>query len=668
MANLTRAGLGTVRDANFPTNNNNEITASDLRDWLTDGIDSFLTQKDKNVMEEVIWEAKSNNLTAGATTDLSLANGNFVHITGTTTTINSFGICDAGSRFILVFKGIYTLDYDATQLILPGTANITTANNDCCMIMSEGSGNWRVVGYFPIAGGGGGGTVTAVTATTPLASSGGSTPDISIQQASASQDGYLSSTDWNTFDGKQDALSAGTGISLASNTVTNTAPDQVVALTAGTAISTSGTYPNFTIANTAPDQTVGLTAGTGIGITGTYPNFTIANTAPSSGGTVTAVTASSPLSSSGGTTPNITLGTVPIANGGTNATATPTNGGVAYGTGTAYAFTTAGSSGQILQSNGAAAPSWVAAPAATLTIGSSVVSGATAGRLLLTTTSGANQVLNQDSLLNYDTTNDRLGIGIASPTATLHLAAGVAANPQILLVPSAVTPSGTTNGSIWCNTISSNTRLTMYKDTGYTNVITLDRNPDLATSGSGIIQADANGTLSKGADLTALGIFAQTSTVTVANTAASTTLIGAVTGVTTLPANFFGVGKTIKIFVSGAYGCTGSSQQCDLKLTIGGVAVGTISLSHANALTARYYDAEFTLTCRTAGATGTLQFMGIGKINTSTTNVESFFQISTTSGSINTTGTLAIDLQADWVAADPANTISASILHATYLN
>jgi hypothetical protein len=35
-------------------------------------------------------------------------------------------------------------------------------------------------------------------------------------------------------------------------TFTNTAPDQVVALTAGTGISTSGTYPNFTITNTSP--------------------------------------------------------------------------------------------------------------------------------------------------------------------------------------------------------------------------------------------------------------------------------------------------------------------------------------------------------------------------------------------------------------------------------
>lgn len=54
--------------------------------------------------------------------------------------------------------------------------------------------------------------------------------------------------------------SAGTGISVSvANptttpviTITNTQPDQVVTLTAGTDISISGTYPNFTITNTAP--------------------------------------------------------------------------------------------------------------------------------------------------------------------------------------------------------------------------------------------------------------------------------------------------------------------------------------------------------------------------------------------------------------------------------
>jgi hypothetical protein len=53
-------------------------------------------------------------------------------------------------------------------------------------------------------------------------------------------------------------------------------------------------------------------------------------------------------------------GTLPIANGGTNSTATPTAGGVAYGTGSANAYTSVGTSGYFLQSNGASAPSWVA--------------------------------------------------------------------------------------------------------------------------------------------------------------------------------------------------------------------------------------------------------------------------------------------------------------------
>ena len=83
-------------------------------------------------------------------------------------------------------------------------------------------------------------------------------------------------------------LTASTGISVSggpittsgSITVTNTAPDQIVVLNAGTGISTSGTYPNFTVTNTAPDQVVSITAGTGMSVSGTYPSFTVTNTAP----------------------------------------------------------------------------------------------------------------------------------------------------------------------------------------------------------------------------------------------------------------------------------------------------------------------------------------------------------------------------------------------------
>jgi len=63
------------------------------------------------------------------------------------------------------------------------------------------------------------GYVTAVTASSPLFSSGGTTPNITIQQASGSQNGYLSSTDWTTFNNKQAAgnyITALTGEATAS--------------------------------------------------------------------------------------------------------------------------------------------------------------------------------------------------------------------------------------------------------------------------------------------------------------------------------------------------------------------------------------------------------------------------------------------------------------------
>lgn len=68
-----------------------------------------------------------------------------------------------------------------------------------------------------------------------------------------------------------------------------------------------------------------------------------------------------------GTTTAVTIGTnqvvtlaqpLPVASGGTGGSATPTAGGIVYGTGTVQAVTTAGTSGQLLQSNGAGTPTW----------------------------------------------------------------------------------------------------------------------------------------------------------------------------------------------------------------------------------------------------------------------------------------------------------------------
>lgn len=65
-----------------------------------------------------------------------------------------------------------------------------------------------------------------------------------------------------------------------------------------------------------------------------------------------------------GTAANVSTGTVAIANGGTNTTTTPTAGAVAYGSGTSYAFTAVGTSGQVLTSAAGLAPTWTSSTSA----------------------------------------------------------------------------------------------------------------------------------------------------------------------------------------------------------------------------------------------------------------------------------------------------------------
>jgi hypothetical protein len=136
--------------------------------------------------------------------------------------------------------------------------------------------------------------------------------------------------------GAAEEITVGTGLTLATGSLINAAPDQVVVLTAGTNVSITGTYPSFTINST--DQFVGTVTSVDV-----------------SGGTTGLTFSGGPVTTSG----TITMaGTLAVANGGTNAAAIPAAGTVAYGTGTAYAFTTAGTAGQVLLSNGSSAPSF----------------------------------------------------------------------------------------------------------------------------------------------------------------------------------------------------------------------------------------------------------------------------------------------------------------------
>ena len=59
-----------------------------------------------------------------------------------------------------------------------------------------------------VADSGASGTITTISVTGPISSTGGANPVLSMAQASASANGYLSSSDWTTFNNKQLATSA----------------------------------------------------------------------------------------------------------------------------------------------------------------------------------------------------------------------------------------------------------------------------------------------------------------------------------------------------------------------------------------------------------------------------------------------------------------------------
>ena len=140
----------------------------------------------------------------------------------------------------------------------------------------------------------------------------------------------------------------------------------------GYTLNTLGTGAGISVTNGAGTISVANTgvlsniAGSGITVSGATGDVTITNA-----GVLSFSAGTTGLTPAAATTGDIVLaGTLGITNGGTNGSATPTAGAVAYGTGTAYGFTAAGSAGQVLTSNGAGVPTWT-----TLTSGTSILYG-----------------------------------------------------------------------------------------------------------------------------------------------------------------------------------------------------------------------------------------------------------------------------------------------------
>jgi len=127
--------------------------------------------------------------------------------------------------------------------------------------------------------------VTSVGATSPVQSSGGTTPTISMPAANATTDGYLTSTDWNTFNNKQPSGSYVTSVSGTTGRITSTggttpvidlATSGVTAGTYGTASNVSQvTIDSYGRVNSASNVAIAISVNQ---VSGAVPNTRAINT------------------------------------------------------------------------------------------------------------------------------------------------------------------------------------------------------------------------------------------------------------------------------------------------------------------------------------------------------------------------------------------------------
>lgn len=125
-----------------------------------------------------LWE-KGSDIASAST--ISIGEGGYFHVTGTTTITDiDFATAKNGRWAMLVFDGALTLTHNATTLVLPGAANITTAAGDSCLVYQDAGDNVKVTAYqrgdgTPLVG-----PTSAITLLTEQATTSGTTKDFTI--------------------------------------------------------------------------------------------------------------------------------------------------------------------------------------------------------------------------------------------------------------------------------------------------------------------------------------------------------------------------------------------------------------------------------------------------------------------------------------------------------
>lgn len=179
---------------------------------------------------------------------------------------------------------------------------------------------------------------------------------------------------------------------------------------------------------------------------------------------------------------NQTQGALPLGRGGTGDALSPVAGAVVYSTGTKFALSTLGSIGQVLTSNGTAAPTWVTLTG-TGTVSSVAVSGGTTG---LTTSGGP------------ITTSGTITIGGTLAVASGGTGQTTYTNGQLLI-------GNTTGNTLTKATLTAGTNVTITNGSGAITINAADQYVGTVTSvgGTGTVNGiTLTGTVTSSGSLT----------------------------------------------------------------------------------------------------------------------------------------------------------------------
>ena len=256
--------------------------------------------------------------------------------TGLTPSTPTTGAIVLGGTLNVATGGTGQTTYTNGQLLIGNTTGNTlskaTLTAGANITITNGPGTITIA-----ATGGGGGGVTSVTGTAPIASSGGTTPVISISQATTSTNGYLSSTDWNTFNNKGSGTVTSVSVVSANGfagTVATATSTPAITLTTSITGILKGNATAISAATSGTDYAPGTSANTS-GLV--YSTTTTGALTTATGAQVATALGSTNISGNAANVTGVVLG----ANGGTgvaNTGSTITIGGNLTFTG---AYTTA---------------------------------------------------------------------------------------------------------------------------------------------------------------------------------------------------------------------------------------------------------------------------------------------------------------------------------------